>query len=418
MSSYYQYPHYSVEIKQAIAHTGDINLFPDLNIPKSTAREWLKKKAPEVISTKTLSILERASLKKTVKKQSDIIIQLEEKIRLIREINKEMDFIPSKKKFKDPEKKKKIISIIEKSQKNLTTAQVLKTISFSKSRLNRWKSDIKRKNNSSKKIYKQKHPQALSFKEFKTMRNLYTSRKYAHFPTSALHHLAKREDLLHCSLNTWYKYSNHYNFKRPYLRYNQKDYKQGIRASSPNEIWHIDISEIKLSSGRKYYLQTIVDNFSRYCLAWQINSTKEAFNTIELLRVAKKRKKKNTVLMMDKGGENINRKVDDILDKYKMTKVIAKFDTKYSNSIVEAFFRSIKNNYLYFQNPKNLKKLKEKVKFYIHEHNHKIPHSAHQGLTPHEVYTQRATKQFFKNLAKRIKDSIRMRTEVFYSIPI
>jgi len=121
--------------------------------------------------------------------------------------------------------------------------------------------------------------------------------------------------------------------------------------------------------------------------------------------------------MMDKGGENINRKVEDLLDKYKITRVIAKFDTKYSNSIVEAFFRSIKNNYLYFQNPKNLKELKGQVKFYISEHNINIPHSAHQGLTPHEVYNQRSFKTFFKNLKKRAKNSIRIRIEEFYSIP-
>jgi hypothetical protein len=38
-----QYQRYSTDIKYAIAKSGDINLFPELDIPKSTAQGWVKR---------------------------------------------------------------------------------------------------------------------------------------------------------------------------------------------------------------------------------------------------------------------------------------------------------------------------------------------------------------------------------------
>ena len=375
MSSYYnQYAYYPIELKEAVAITGDINLFPELNIPKSTTRDWAKKEPPNIISPKTLNLIETARLEKKIRDKDNQISQLNERIELISKVYSDMHLTPKNTKIRDLEIKKKVLKSIQDLQKSLTTEQVLKTISFSKSRLTRWKKEVKTGDSITSKEYEQNHPLALSKEEFVTMKDLYTSPDYAHYPTYALHYLAKREDLLHCSVNTWYKYSKIYNLARPFKRYNLKEYKEGIRANCTNEIWHIDITEIKLTSGQKYYLQVVIDNFSRYLLAWQINKSKEALNTVELLRSAKEYKKKYTSLMMDKGGENVNDKVNEVLEVQQITKVIAKLDTEYSNSMIEAFFRSLKNNYLYFQNPNTLKELNEKVDFYFNEHNFKIPH--------------------------------------------
>lgn len=329
-----------------------------------------------------MSIIEIANLENKIREKDEQITRLQEKIALISKVYADMGLTPKNKKINDIEIKKRVLNSINDLQKTLTTEQVLKTIVFSKSRLTRWKKKIKIDKDVPLKEYEQNHPLALSEKEFMIMKSLYTNPDYSHYPVCALHYLAKREDILHCSVNTWYKNSKFYNLVRPFLRDNLKEYKEGIRANYTNEIWHIDITEIKLSSGQKYYLQVIIDNYSRYCLAWKINKTKEAFNTVELLRTAKTHKKKYTNLMMDKGSENINVKVDEALSDHQITRVIAKLDTEYSNSMIEAFFRSLKNNFLYFQNSSTLKNLTEKVEFYINKHNFNIPHSAHNGLTP------------------------------------
>lgn len=416
MSSHYeQYPYYSHEIKQAIAVTGDIHLFPDLNIPKSTRRDWANKPAPRVVSVEVASTIELAKLRKELSEKEKIIDILNKKAQLIFQIYGEFGFCPKNKKVKDIDTKKNILNIIQEFQGKLKISEILTAISISQSRLKKWKKDVEKKP-SPNENYQQSHPLALRNEEFDLLKNLYCSPTLAHFPICALHYHAKRLDILHCSINTWYKYADEYGLARPYFRHNIKDYKIGIRALSPNEIWHIDISEIKLSTGQKYYLQVVIDNFSRYCLAWQINKSKEGLNTVNLLNRAKEYKKKYTTLMMDKGGENINSNVDTFLDENKITRILAKFETDYSNSMVEAFFRSLKNNYLYFQNPLTLSSLKEKINFYCEEHNNKIPHSAHKGLTPNEVYYKMPKKRFYKDLKRKSCENIQLRQQCFYEI--
>ena len=41
---------YDYRIQEAICETGDRDLFPELNIPRSTIRSWIHRGAPDVIS--------------------------------------------------------------------------------------------------------------------------------------------------------------------------------------------------------------------------------------------------------------------------------------------------------------------------------------------------------------------------------
>ena len=78
---------------------------------------------------------------------------------------------------------------------------------------------------------------------------------------------------------------------------------------------------------------------------------------------------------MDSGTENKNKLVEMIFIGNNIKQVFAKVDIKYSNSMVEAFFRSIKNNYLYKKVIKTHEDFKRATKFYINQHNDVIPHS-------------------------------------------
>ena len=42
---------YDYRIQEAICETGDRDLFPELNIPRSTIRSWIHRGTPEVISS-------------------------------------------------------------------------------------------------------------------------------------------------------------------------------------------------------------------------------------------------------------------------------------------------------------------------------------------------------------------------------
>ena len=99
---------------------------------------------------------------------------------------------------------------------------------------------------------------------------------------------AKRIKKVFASASTWGNYIKEYGWKRPARVYQQKP-ETGIRASSSNQIWHIDITMIRLVYGSKMFVQAVIDNFSRFVLAWKVMNSISGAGTKELLQQALKK---------------------------------------------------------------------------------------------------------------------------------
>jgi hypothetical protein len=56
----------------------------------------------------------------------------------------------------------------------------------------------------------------------------------------------------------------------------------------------------------------------------------------------------HTIVVADSGSENVNGAVDDLLDDEELTRVLAQVEVTFSNSMIEAFWRSLKHSWLYF----------------------------------------------------------------------
>jgi len=61
-------------------------------------------------------------------------------------------------------------------------------------------------------------------------------------------------------------------------------------------------------------------------------------------------------------------------------------DICFSNSLIEAWWRSLKHNWLFLHPLDTAATVRRQVAFYVREHNSTIPHSAFQGQTPDEIY--------------------------------
>jgi transposase InsO family protein len=57
----------------------------------------------------------------------------------------------------------------------------------------------------------------------------------------------------------------------------------GIRATKPNEAWHVDTTIIKLLDGTTAYLHAAIDNYSRKILAWTVADTMSPSSTYRVL---------------------------------------------------------------------------------------------------------------------------------------
>jgi putative transposase len=61
----------------------------------------------------------------------------------------------------------------------------------------------------------------------------------------------------------------------------------------------------------------------------------------------------------------------------------------YSNSKIEAWWRSLKHQWLFLNELRTLGEVQRLVEFYVHQHNTVMPHSAFDGQTPDEMYCGR-----------------------------
>jgi transposase InsO family protein len=164
--------------------------------------------------------------------------------------------------------------------------------------------------------------------------------------------------------------------------------KVGVRASAPDEAWHVDASILKLLDGSKAYLHAVIDNFSRRILAWTIADHLDPMNTCFVLVRAASNIEAPTqaAVYMDSGVENINGDVDELFEGGVLQRVIAQIDVSFSNSMIEAWFRSIKHQWLFLHQLDNIATLRRLAEYYVGEHNTRMPHSAFHGQTPDEMY--------------------------------
>ena len=68
------------------------------------------------------------------------------------------------------------------------------------------------------------------------------------------------------SYGTWSRLVRDHGRRRGRRRLYPAKAKVGIRASIPNEWWHVDVTIIRLLDGTRTYLNAVVDNYSRRVL--------------------------------------------------------------------------------------------------------------------------------------------------------
>ena len=69
-----------------------------------------------------------------------------------------------------------------------------------------------------------------------------------------------------------------------------------------------------------------------------------------------------------------------------LTRVLAQVEITFSNSLIEAFWRSLKHAWLYLHTLDSLAAPRRLIEFYVAAHNEVMPHSAFAGQTPDEMF--------------------------------
>jgi putative transposase len=92
------------------------------------------------------------------------------------------------------------------------------------------------------------------------------------------------------------------------------------------------------------------------------------------------------VVLADAGVENVNAQVDELITTAVLRRVLAFTELKFSNSMIEAWWRSLKHQCLFLHSLDSVTTVRQLVEFYVQEHNRVLPHSAFGGQTPDEMH--------------------------------
>ena len=90
--------------------------------------------------------------------------------------------------------------------------------------------------------------------------------------------------------------------------------------------------------------------------------------------------------MVDGGVENFNEAVDRLVSGGALKRIVAQTDIRFSDSLIESFWRALKHNWCLQHQLDGLETLEMLVAFYIDQHNCVLPHAAFDGQTPDEMY--------------------------------
>ena len=154
-------------------------------------------------------------------------------------------------------------------------------------------------------------------------------------------------------------------------------------------MWHIDTTVIRLLDGTRAYLHAVIDNFPRRILAWRVADTFGPVNSVAVLPHASRGATPSDtapVLLADAGVENVNAQVDELIDAGVLRRLLALTELQFSNSMIEAWWRSLKHQWLFLHSLDSVTTVRRLVAFYVDEHNRVLPHSACRGQTPDEMY--------------------------------
>ena len=376
---------YDHRLRKFVHDTCDVSHATRIGVPRSTASGWVKRDSRPVISLKPLDEYVEG-LECEVVRLRNQTAKLRHLIRLLFLIIKMCGFSFQYFRVPSSAEKTRLLKQINKATTAIPLGRLLNVIGLSRSRFHSW-NDAEACELADKASCPKSYPSQLTAAEVDNIRSMVTSTDYRHLSTGAISRVARKVGKLFASPATWYRLVRLNKWRRPRFRVHPAKPKVGIRATKPNEIWHVDTSLLRLLDGSRVYMHAVIDNFSRRILAWTVGDSFDTGVTAKLLsQAAKGLTDTRPNAVMDSGIENINASVNQLIESGIIQRVLAQVDVTYSNSMIESWWRAIKHQWLFLHSLDTVETVRRLVTFYVEQHNMHVPHYAFKGQTPDEMF--------------------------------
>jgi transposase InsO family protein len=379
---------YDHRLVRLVQDTGDTSIATRLGVPRSTAAGWIRRAAKPVTTRADLNE-SPAALRVRVARLERRVYRLTAVLRILFAVLRAFNLDLTYRRAVPADGKARLLRAVDRSRGLVGLRRILRICGLSPSRLSAWRRAAFACELPDQPSCPHSSPNQVTGKEISTMHEMVTSSEFRHVATGRLAILSQRLGKVFASASTWHRLVRERGWRRPRVRIHPKGPKVGIRATKPNEIFHVDTTVIRLLDGTRAYLHAVIDNFSRRILAWRLADHFDVGNSVAVLVEAGRGLAglaSPPTLVADSGVENVNGAVDELIQSGLLRRVLAMAEINFSNSLIEAWWRCLKHQWLFLNALDSVARVRKLVEFYVDEHNSKVPHAAFSGQTPDEMY--------------------------------
>ena len=164
------------------------------------------------------------------------------------------------------------------------------------------------------------------------------------------------------------------------------------KTTAPNQMWQTDFTYLKVNVWGWYYLSTILDDFSRYIVAWKLCSTMKAGDVTDTLEMALAASGLDQVdgrnrprLLSDNGSSYVAGDLADWMSEHDMKHIRGAPYHPMTQGKIERWHQTLKNRILleHYYLPGDLE---AQIDDFVGHYNHCRYHESLGNLTPADVY--------------------------------
>ena len=170
------------------------------------------------------------------------------------------------------------------------------------------------------------------------------------------------------------------------------------KTSRPNELWQTDFTYLKVIGWGWFYLSTILDDYSRYIIAWKLCTTMKAADVTDTLELALEASGCDSAtvvqkprLLSDNGSSYVAADLADFLEGKGMDHVRGAPHHPQTQGKIERWHQTMKNRVL-LENYFLPGDLERRIGAFVDHYNNRRYHESLSNLTPADVYHGRGAK--------------------------
>jgi transposase InsO family protein len=182
------------------------------------------------------------------------------------------------------------------------------------------------------------------------------------------------------------------------------------KTTAPNQLWQTDFTYLKVTGWGWFYLSTVLDDFSRYIIAWKLCTTMAARDFTDTLDMALAASGCDSAtvlhkprLLSDNGPSYIAGELAEYIEARKMSHVRGAPLHPQTQGKIERWHQTLKNRIL-LENYFLPGDLEVQIEAFVEYYNHQRYHESLGNLTPADVYSGRGQTILMK------RDAIKQRT--------